>query len=229
MPLYRGAGASCELAGGVHMRDPAQHPPVVSIRSADSYCRPAPPAIGHNGGPHLDQSFEAYAWRRAHAQAWKSPGREIVLLRTRRAERLGLDYKAYTSVLLDRGVRLAGVVVMTDAMFAMHRKAVASKLASLSDCAIILCHDGDDNIADALHMSGVPIDIACRRAELRAVIRHAAAHAQTSPGAFFMVGWREAQRDVSERLGLGLFVSAFDYFDIARRHPATYGMSQMTP
>jgi hypothetical protein len=200
------------------MRDPAQHPPVVSIRSADPYCRPAPPAIGHNGGPHLDQSFEAYAWRRAHTKAWKSPGREIVLLRTRRAERLGLDYKAYTSVLLDRGVRLAGVVVMTDAMMATHRERVVSRFSSLGDCTIILCNSAEDkDAADVAHIPGMHIDIACRgRTQLRAVIRRAAADAQTSPGAFFMVGWREADRDWAERLGLGLFVSAFDYFGIAR-------------
>ena len=201
------------------MRDPAQHPPVVSIRSADSYCRPKPPAIGHNGGPHLDQSWEAYVWRRAHAKAWKSPGREIVLLRTRRAERLGLGYKAYTSVLLDRGVRLAGVIVMTDALLAMHRDRVAKRLSSLSDCTIILCNDGEDEgLADCSDMRR---DIACRRAQLQSVIRRAAAGAQTSPGAFFMVGWREAHRDWCEKLGLGLFVSAFDYFDIARPRPAT--------
>ena len=189
---------------------------MIAIRSADAYCRTPAPAIGHNGGPRLDQSFEAYAWRRAHADAWKSPGREIVMLRTRRAERLGLGYKAYTSVLLDRGVRLAGVVVMADRMLAAHETRIAAKLASLSDCAIILCDDGDDTIADALRVKGVHIDTACSTAQLRAVIRRAAACAQTSPGAFFMVGWREADRDGCEKLGLGLFVSAFDYFQIAR-------------
>jgi hypothetical protein len=64
--------------------------------------------IGHNGGPPLDPgaSWRHYCWKKAHAKAWKTPPREIALLRLKRAEELGMTYQEYTSVLLDTGKRL---------------------------------------------------------------------------------------------------------------------------
>lgn len=70
------------------------------------------PGIGHNGGPPLEDpppdsdSWNHYCWRQAHKRAWKTPGREIALRRLKRAEELGMTYKEYTSVILDRGVYL---------------------------------------------------------------------------------------------------------------------------
>jgi hypothetical protein len=66
------------------------------------------PGIGHNSGPPLDPSVDwrRFCWRRAHAQAWKTPLREIALARLARAQALGVTYRQYTSVLLDRGVHL---------------------------------------------------------------------------------------------------------------------------
>ena len=68
---------------------------------------------GHNGGPPLDDGppwrggdpFVYFAWKRAHEAAW-SASREVMLLRLKRAERLGLTYEEYTAELLDRGTRL---------------------------------------------------------------------------------------------------------------------------
>lgn len=64
--------------------------------------------IGHNGGPPLDRggAWRAFCWRRASAQAWRPPPREVALARLRRAEALGMTYRQYTAVLLDRGVHL---------------------------------------------------------------------------------------------------------------------------
>jgi len=44
-----------------------------------------------------------YAWKQAHAEAWKTPPRDIVLFRLRRAAEAGLTYEEYTSRLLDTG------------------------------------------------------------------------------------------------------------------------------
>ncbi len=67
-----------------------------------------PPAagIGHNAGPRLDHGFVGYCWRRAHAAAWKTPPREVVLRRLERARALGMTYREYTAIILDRGVHL---------------------------------------------------------------------------------------------------------------------------
>ncbi|MER8840098.1 hypothetical protein NKH86_15245 [Mesorhizobium sp. M0913] len=65
-----------------------------------------------NGGPPLDDydgppwgkgdPYVFLAWRTAHAQAWKVPSREIMLMRLHKAERLGLTYEEYTLELLER-------------------------------------------------------------------------------------------------------------------------------
>ena len=67
-----------------------------------------PHGIGHNGGPPLDPGadWRYFCWKKAHSRAWKTPPREIVLARLRRAQALGLTYREYTAVLLDRGVHL---------------------------------------------------------------------------------------------------------------------------
>jgi hypothetical protein len=64
--------------------------------------------IGHNRGPPLDPGggWRGFCWRKAHARAWRTPPREIALARLARAQALGITYRQYTSVLLDRGVHL---------------------------------------------------------------------------------------------------------------------------
>ncbi|HEX3537785.1 MAG TPA: hypothetical protein VHU15_13570 [Stellaceae bacterium] len=64
--------------------------------------------IGHNGGPPLDPnaSWRAFCWKKAHAQAWKTPPREIALARLARAEALGMTYREYTAMILDRSIHL---------------------------------------------------------------------------------------------------------------------------
>lgn len=72
--------------------------------------------IGHNNGPPLDVTYKAWLWRRAHARAWKTPPREITMPRLGRAEGLGLSYRDYAAVLLDRGARLAAIVLAPGAV-----------------------------------------------------------------------------------------------------------------
>lgn len=65
------------------------------------------PGIGHNGGPPLDMSWNAWIWRRAAARAWQTPPREVALRRLARAETLGLSYCEYTAALMDTGTTLS--------------------------------------------------------------------------------------------------------------------------
>jgi hypothetical protein len=167
------------------------------------------PSIGHNGGPPLDLSWTAWNWRRAHAEAWKPPGREIALLRLRRAEQLGLSYRAYTSVLLDRGVRLAGVIVMLNGASLSQPDPIARKLSSLQDCVVIVCGDTDIATPDFF----APADCrSCNRDALAGTLADAASG--TTPSAFFMVGTTEADEAIARTLGIGLFVDARDYFNL---------------
>jgi hypothetical protein len=71
----------------------------------------SPASVGHNGGPPLEEpprtgGFVHYCWKRAHRAAWRNPGREIMLRRLKRAEELGMTYRAYTAIILDRGLYL---------------------------------------------------------------------------------------------------------------------------
>lgn len=66
--------------------------------------------VGHNGGPPLEpepgRSWRRFCWKRACARAWKSPPPEVVRRRLKRAQELGMSYRQYTLVILDRGVHL---------------------------------------------------------------------------------------------------------------------------
>jgi hypothetical protein len=77
--------------------------------------------IGHNNGPIFDMSWGAWVWRRAAAKAWKTPSPEVVKMRVKRAERLGLTYKELTSALMDTGTNL-GVAVMPLSLAARVRR-----------------------------------------------------------------------------------------------------------
>ncbi len=85
--------ASAQVAGGA----PARPLPV------NAGPLPAPAGIGHNGGPQLYQGFTTWRWKKAHKQAWKTPPREIMLRRLKRAQELGMSYREYTLEILERG------------------------------------------------------------------------------------------------------------------------------
>lgn len=61
------------------------------------------PGIGHNGGPQLYQGYKTWRWKKAHQQAWKTPPKEIMLRRLKRAKALGMSYHDYTLEILERG------------------------------------------------------------------------------------------------------------------------------
>ena len=121
-----------------------------------------PPRIGHNGGPTLDLSWEAWLWRKAHAQAWKPPRRDIALHRLKRAERLGLDYRSYAGVLMNRGTHLGAAIFLLDGLSQDALSAASGRIARLSDCRVLV------GVAD--EATSTPALLAtrrCRRADRR--------------------------------------------------------------
>src|SRR6185369_82582 len=96
--------------------------------------------LGHNGGPPLDWSGEMFLWRRAVAKAWKTPPREIALLRLNRAEQLGLSYRTFNAVLLDRG-RWLNTIVFSLSALANLPGAVVEKFAVLRNADILVLAD----------------------------------------------------------------------------------------
>ena len=153
----------------------------------------APARIGHNGGPVLDLSWEAWLWRKASAEAHKPPRRDIALHRLRRAERLGLDYRSYAGVLMNRGTHLGGAIFVLDGLDDAARHRAEERIAALGDCAIL---------ADA------PSET---RALGRALDRFLLQH-QLTPGGTFLVGTAPAHLHAAEDAGLALFLWAKNYF-----------------
>lgn len=115
--------------------------------------------IGHNNGPPIGDIADVggrarlFYWRKAHKAAWRTPPIEIVKLRARAAEELGLSYKDYTSILMDRGRRpsavlfdLGGTLVRTrnneidtdGSGTVIMMPGVRNKLQRLGECALFV-------------------------------------------------------------------------------------------
>jgi len=69
-----------------------------------------PARIGHNQGPPLEEpvadAFVRWRWRKAYAEAWKTPSMSILKLRMARAKAAGVSYREYMLELLDTGRHL---------------------------------------------------------------------------------------------------------------------------
>ena len=119
--------------------------------------------LGHNNGPPIGDITDVgglmrqYCWRKAHKKAWRTPPIEIAKLRSRAAEQLGLSYRDYSSILMDRGHRpraiffgLGGTLVRTrnNEMGADRDGAailmpgVREKLRRLGECALFIIAEG---------------------------------------------------------------------------------------
>jgi hypothetical protein len=172
----------------------------------------ATPRIGHNGGPTLDLSWEAWLWRKASAEAHKPPRRDIALHRLKRAERLGLDYKSYAGVLLNRGTHLGAAIFLLDGLSAQDLAAASARIAAISDCRILVgLADESDADSALLVRADAVVTSSDSRTLARAIDRFILQHHLT-PGGTFLVGTSSAHLRAAEDAGLALFLWAKDYF-----------------
>lgn len=169
------------------------------------------PSIGHNGGPPLDLSFSAHAWRKAHRKAWKTPPREIALGRLKRAEAIGLTYRDYASVLMDRGSTLSVVVIAPGVLKAGPAAAVRAKLAAIPGATLFILSEPHE-LLDAAWLDGASEVIRCARPEMSKAILAALKDRLLPPLAAFLVGQSDADQRLCERAGLPLFKPAAEYF-----------------
>jgi len=168
------------------------------------------PRTGHNRGPALDVSWEGWLWRRAHAQAWKPPRRDIALHRLKRAERLGLDYRSYAGVLMNRGTHLGAAIFVLDGFGEHERRHAEERILTLSDCRILIASEVQDSpsLKERVDLS---VKFAGENDLVRHIDRFILAHRLT-PSGTFMVGTTSAHLRAAEDAGLALFLWAKDYF-----------------
>ena len=168
------------------------------------------PRTGHNRGPTLDLSWEGWLWRRAHAQAWKPPRRDIALHRLKRAERLGLDYRSYAGVLMNRGTHLGAAIFVLDGFGEHERRHAEERILTLSDCRILIASEVQDSpsLKERVDLS---VKFAGENDLVRHIDRFILAHRLT-PSGTFMVGTTSAHLRAAEDAGLALFLWAKDYF-----------------
>jgi hypothetical protein len=131
----------------------------------------------------------------------------------KRAERLGLDYKAYAGVLMNRGTHLGAAIFLLEGLSARELARAAKKIASISDCAIF-ASVSDPAVADAAlaQRADMLASAGDERATSRAIDRFILGHRLT-PGGTFLVGTAHAHLRLAEDCGLALFLWAGDYFN----------------
>jgi len=169
------------------------------------------PRTGHNRGPALDLSWEAWLWRRAHAQAWKPPRRDIALHRLKRAERLGLDYRSYAGVLMNRGTHLGAAIFVLDGLNAHERRHAEQRILGLSDCRVLIASEVQESSSLKVRID-LSVELDGENDLVRHIDRFILAHRLT-PGGTFMVGTTSAHLRAAEDAGLALFLWARDYFN----------------
>ena len=74
--------------------------------------------IGHNGGPSMEPGvgFRRVAWKKARTALMPALPLEVVRLRVKRAERLGLPYKTYATIRAVSGRDIVGFLFSDNAL-----------------------------------------------------------------------------------------------------------------
>ena len=203
--------------------------------------------IGHNNGPPLGDIADAggrqrlYYWRKAHKAAWRTPGIEIVRLRDRAAQRVGLGYTDYTSILLDRGRRVSAIFFQLEGTLLQMRNGmpvmdangaftlmpgVRRKFQQL-DCMVLLVAGARVQLtAAAIKRSVSQVGETCRRCmtdhaiapatedgrSLGASIRELLERHKLPPSQTLFVGDTVAAELAAQTLGVARFLWAWHYF-----------------
>ena len=175
--------------------------------------------IGHNGGPPLELTSNALLWRRASKKAWKTPPREIAMRRLDQAEALGLSYREFASVLMDRGRRLSALIFAPGTVD-VRQPEVRRKFKALGQPKLLLLIDrrpGAWTPGAEQHLSGKPTAIrwlpkGAYVPMLSATVARFLAEHSLMPGEAAMIGGNGDDLAAAEAAGLAVFKWATDYF-----------------
>lgn len=187
------------------------------------------PGVGHNSNAIEGRAWRRHAWKKARAEL--KPARvpiEIVRLRIRRAERLGLSYPQYASVLLGTGRDIVGFLFTVGGLqlrLARELSApphVAAKLRGIAAGRLALSpaeEDAEAYRAELEAATGAPFDAAAKAPEPRAThgarrraIRGFLAGRKLPADAVVMIGDGAEDRASAEAAMLAKFILSEDYF-----------------
>lgn len=195
-----------------------------------------PAMIGHNNGPPLGDISDAaglmrrYAWQKAHKAAWRTPPIEIVRLRQSAANQLGLSYKDYTSILLDRGHRPSAIFFGLGGTLVRVRDGalmpgVERKLQTLCDCAlfVVVAESARSGIA-RIHETysgilSVPVSDGAGMSGMAAAVRRTLLERCISTSQALMVGASLEDQECAKLAKLARFFWAWEYFTIPTVEP----------
>jgi len=190
--------------------------------------------IGHNRGPSIHTPDPApdpagmrlYAWRKAHRAAFRAPSVEALKIRTARANALGLTYRDFTLVLLDRGRNLTTLIFAFAGVLVRRMRpdvlmpGVRAKLAILRPGASFVFEEARERAPWLQAMARV--GAVCGHAFTEAFVatqETAAGLAQSMlaqhgrvPAEAVLISDRAEHEDLGRRGNLALFVWAHRYF-----------------
>ncbi|MEC9346112.1 MAG: hypothetical protein VYB54_07790 [Pseudomonadota bacterium] len=195
----------------------------------DAWSRPvALPGLGHNLGPPLDpgRSSVVLAWRRARDEAWKPPPPEVVRMRMARAAALGLTYREYTAVVMDRGRRLQALLFPLEGTLVQPRRpgfvagrpdrpmpGVEARLRSVACLRriVVAGTEGHAGLVDWVRPE-VVVRTSGTRVGRRDAVLAALRQLGIAPGEVAVIGAHARDRTLAGDIDAGLFVEAADWF-----------------
>lgn len=179
--------------------------------------------IGHNRGPDSGStSWRAHCWRRARADLLPVLPIEVVRLRVRRAQALGLDYRTYAGVRASTGRDLIAFLFSSNALGVFRDGAAlapgrAPKLQSLQAERHLGCGPGLDAEALAARIearSAVALPRFGRGwGAMRADLKSWLGAQKLAGDAVLMIGETDHERELMEAGGLAGFISGTKYFE----------------
>jgi hypothetical protein len=184
----------------------------------------ARPALGHNGGPSLDEglSWRRHCWSRARERLLPTLPIEVVRLRVARARDLGLPYRTYAGLRASSGQDVIGFLFSTNALRLLRPtdrvpRERQDRLASLVACDRVALAQLPLDLPAVLSLA--PLDAAHRaplstgtwgetRDRLRAILRD-----RRRPGdAYVLIGETGLEREWCEAGRLAGFLPGDAYF-----------------
>lgn len=186
------------------------------------------PGIGHNSGPS-GRAWQKHCWTKARKTLiGNTVPLEIVRIRVRRAQELGLTYPQYASVLLG-GRDIVGFLFTVDGLQLRLRRTlempnlVKTKLGSLRNCDLLaLSPSGEKPDAFQVELNAISglsfsktasePEVTAGWSEARAAIRETLAPLGISGKSVVMIGGRGMQAQWAQAGKLAKFIPSADYF-----------------